>query len=154
MKRILIIVVIVLLLGGVGFGGLYLGGFVLSDTASEEARPAPPPTLPEVAPAAYLELSNVILPAYRKGVLRNYIAFTLRVEVKDEATVETLRDRVPHMRAALVSDFSVRPIETKDGPADFDDAEVRGRILAALRRAAGEDVVQGVLIDRVLPIKS
>ncbi|MCF4164482.1 hypothetical protein L2U69_02320 [Zavarzinia compransoris] len=159
MKRIVIIIVAVLLLAGLAVGGLYMGGFIFA--APEEAaaeEPAPEPTLPELPAVVYFELGNVILPAYRGGQFRNYINFVFRIEVADEATVEKLRDRTPHMRAALVADFSVAPIETEDGPADFDDATVRARVLAALRRAtgkdaAGEDIVRGVLIDRVLPIR-
>lgn len=157
MKRIVIILVAILLLAGIAVAGLYFGGFILqppADAGAEAAKaPALPATLPTVPESAYYELKNVMLPAVRDGRFRNYINFDFKVEVKDEATAQQLKERNAHMRAALVSDFSTTPIETRDGPADFDDALVRARVLAALRRAAGEDVVQDVLIDRVLPVK-
>ncbi|PWR23715.1 hypothetical protein [Zavarzinia compransoris] len=156
MKRIIIILVAGLLLAGIAVAGLYFGGFILQAPAAAETEAAPPPppaTLPVVPDSALLELKNVMLPANRGGRFRNYINFDFKVEVKDEATALQLKQRVAHMRAALVADFSVEPIETRDGPADFDDAVIRARVLAALRRAAGEDIVQDVLIDRVLPVK-
>lgn len=159
MKRIVIIIVAILVLSGIAVGGLYMGGFIFAPPQEPVAtEPAPAPTLPEMPDVAYFELGNVILPAYRGDQFRNYINFGFRIEVANELVVEQLREKTPHMRAALVADFSVTPIATKDGPADFDDSDVRARILAALRRAtgkdaAGEDIVRGVLIDRVLPIK-
>lgn len=157
MKRIVIILVAVLLLAGIAVAGLYFGGFILQPPADaqagQEKAPPPPATLPAIPESAYYELKNVMLPAVRDGRFRNYINFDFKVEVKDEATAQQLKERNAHMRAALVSDFSTTPIETRDGPADFDDASVRARVLSALRRAAGEDVVQDVLIDRVLPVK-
>lgn len=152
MKRWIIAVVALLVMAGLAVGGLYMGGFIFATPDTEQAV-APPPTLPELPEAAYFELKNVLLPAYRGGTFRNYIAFSFKVEVKDEATVLLLRERNAHMRSALMNDFSRQPIETRDGPADFDDAVVRARVLDALRRSAGDVEVRGVLIDSVLPVK-
>ncbi|MFZ2869596.1 hypothetical protein [Zavarzinia sp.] len=155
MKRWMIAVVALLLLAGLAVGGLYLGGFILAAPGADEAAAeAPPPaTLPELPEAAYFEMKNVLLPAYRGGTFRNYIAFSFKVEVKDEATALLLRDRNAHMRSALMNDFSRQPIETRDGPADFDDTVFRARVLDALRRSAGDIDVRGVLIESVLPVK-
>ncbi len=152
MKRWIIALVALLVMAGLAVGGLYMGGFILAAPDTEEAV-APPATLPELPEVAYFELKNVMLPAYRGGTFRNYIAFSFKVEVKDEATVLRLRDRNAHMRSALMNDFSSQPIETRDGPADFDDAVVRARVLDALRRSAGDIEVRGVLIQSVLPVK-
>ncbi|RJF86951.1 hypothetical protein D3874_07910 [Oleomonas cavernae] len=145
--------VAVLVLAVLGFGGLYLGGFILAGPDTQMPPPAPVATLPTVPDVAYLELKNVILPANRGGQFRNYINFTFKIEVKDEATAQTLKEREVYMRAALVGAFSTEPIETKTGPADFDDAVFRARVLAELVKVAGPDLIQGVLIERVLPIK-
>lgn len=153
MKRWILAIVALLVLAVLGFGGLYLGGFILAGPDPEAPPPVPVATLPTVPEVAYLELKNVILPANRGGQFRNYINFTFKIEVKDDATVQALRAREAHMRAALVGAFSTEPIETKTGPADFDDVAFRARVLAELVKAVGPDLIQGVLIQRVLPIK-
>ncbi len=153
MKRWLVIVLAVLLLAVLGFGGLYLGGIIGGGDKPEEAAAPPPPTLPTVPDVAYFELKNVILPANRDGKFRNYINFVFKLEVKDDATAQALKDKEPHMRAALVSSFSTQPIETKVGPADFDDVAFRARVKEELAKVVGPDVVLGVLVARVLPIK-
>lgn len=152
MKRWLLIVIAVLLLAVLGFGGLYMGGFI-GGSDKPEAEAPPPPTLPTVPDVAYFELKNVILPANRDGKFRNYINFVFKLEVKDEAAALALRDKEAHMRAALVSAFSTEPIETKVGPADFEDGPFRARVMAELVKVLGPDVVLGVLVERVLPIK-
>lgn len=154
MKRWIVALVALLVLAGLAVGGLYMGGFILATPDTDEAAaPPPPPTLPELPEAGYFELKNVLLPANRGGTFRNYIAFSFKVEVKDEATALLLRDRNAHMRSALMNEFSLQPIETRDGPADFDDAVVRARVLDALRRSSGDIEVRGVLIQSVLPVK-
>lgn len=158
MRRWIIFNIILAILLFLAVGGLYMSG-VIKTTGSETAEvppppPPPPPTLPVLPDVAYMELRNVILPAVRDGKFRNYINFTFRLEVKDALTVESLRSREAHMRAALVSAFSVQPIETRVGPADFEDAPFRARVLQELRKAAGdESSIQDVLIGRVLPIR-
>lgn len=153
MKRWMIAVLALLVLAGLAGGGLYFSG-ILEPGEGEAAVEAPPPaTLPEIPEAAYYELKNVLLPAYRSGTFRNYIAFSFKVEVKDEATALLLRDRNAHMRAALMNDFSRQPIETRDGPADFDQTTVRARVLDALRRSSGDIEVRDVLVTSVLPVK-
>lgn len=152
MKRWMIAVTALLVLAGLAVGGLYFSG-ILAPGGEAEAEAPPPATVPEIPEAAYYELKNVLLPAYRSGTFRNYIAFSFKVEVKDEATALLLRDRNAHMRAALMNDFSRQPIETRDGPADFDQAVVRTRVLDALRRSSGEIEVRDVLVTSVLPVK-
>lgn len=155
MKRWIIAVVALLVLAVVGVGGLYMAGIISlgGENAEAAAEPPPPATLPELSEAAYYELKNVMLPAYRGGTFRHYIAFNFKLEVKDEPSVQQLQDRNAHMRAALQNEFSRRPIEIRDGPTDFDEPALRARLLETLRGVTGEIEVRAVLIDRVLPVK-
>ncbi|MFA5123290.1 hypothetical protein [Zavarzinia sp.] len=154
MRRWRWIALAIVVLALIGAGGLYLGGFLPFGGATDEAAAAPPPTLPQVEERTYFELKNVILPAVRNGKLRNYIAFTFKIEVKDLEASNRLKEREPHIRAALVALFSSDPIQTGDGPADFDEIPFREKALAAIRKAAGDIEITGMLVSSILPIKS
>lgn len=154
MRRWLIIGGLLGLLAGAAAGGAYFAG--LFEAPPERAAGAVEPieaAPPDLSKIAYFRLTSLMVPAVRGGRFRNYLSFDLQIEVADEATAIGLREREPFLRDALLRSFSKDPVETRDGPADFDSTALRQRLTEVIQGVVGADIATGVLIIRVLPIK-
>lgn len=153
MRRWLIIAVLLVVLAALAAGGAILSGaFERAEPAAETDSAAEP--TPVTAPAvAYFGLNGLMVPAVRNGRFRNYLSFDLKIEVPDEAAAIAARTKEPYLRDALLRSFSKQPVETRDGPADFDTETVRSRLSDIIHQVIGGDSAGEVLIIRVLPIR-
>jgi len=145
MKKLIIGLAALLLLGGGGAAG-YM--FVYKkDGEAQAAQPEPPP-----APAdpTFVEFDPIRLPVVGENRIEQIVDVIVVLEVRDEAAGDALIQIAPRVYDAIMADLygelhrdAVRP----DGTLDL--RAVKRRILAAARAEAGDDVVIDALVQMV-----
>jgi flagellar basal body-associated protein FliL len=145
MKKVLIAVALLLLVGG-GAGG-YLVYFGNADKQPAEPKPLPPPE--------YMKLDRFVVPIIRQGVVDGYSRLEVTLEVTDFETRKQLELRfMPRLRDAIQTDLhAYLPLRRAAGAGATADVEaLRKRILAVVEKQVGPGKVTGVLLEEVMDV--
>jgi len=93
MKKVLIAVVFLLLLGGGAGGYLYLN-------RAQEPEPEPPPPLPE-----FVKFERFVVPIVRQGFIDGFSRVEITLEVADIDIKREVERKTPRLRDAIQTDL-------------------------------------------------
>ncbi len=144
MKRLLIPLVLLALLGGGGFAGWTYGKPLLEKMKEEKEKAAAAPLLVSMEP--------LVVPVIENNIVTHHLTVSLSLEVAGLSADEKLRNALPRVIDAFNSELygllSLRFV--RDGGVDL--PLVKQRLLLASERVLGSGVITDVLIrgvDRV-----
>lgn len=148
-KLILIVAggaLLLLLAAGGGVAYVFLGSSG-EETVVEEAEPSLP-----VEPLPILvEVRGVLAPIVENGMLTAHYHLDLNIQVPDRERETEVKLHMPKLRDAMARSLYAHSIANpeKPGTADLDSA--RARLLAAARKALGEEAVTDLYIKSARP---
>lgn len=156
MKKLVLGLVALLLLGGVGFAAYtYLGGSsaeaaATEGTVEEAAKKEQEGKDKAAADAmiAFVKMDPMVLPVVDKTGVSQVINLSVTLEVKDEATAKEVEKMTPRLRDALIQDMYgvlTRKSAMADGVVQVDF--IKERLNRAAIKVLGEDKVKGVLLQ-------
>jgi len=140
MKKILIIVVALAVLGGGGFFAWtkFMGGGGKPVDGSLQASRADP---------VYVEMEPLTAPFIRDGKFAQYVVLVVNLEVANDTNAEIVQSEMPRLRDAFVRELhalaAMRPADQRL----INVARVKARLLAGANRVTGPGVVRDVLIQ-------
>lgn len=163
MKKLVLGLVALLLLGGVGFAAYtYLGGApaeaAATEGAVEEAAKKEQEGKDKAAAdalVAFVKMDPMVLPVVDKTGVSQVINLSVTLEVKDEATAKEVEKMTPRLRDALIQDMYgvlTRKSAMADGVVQVDF--IKERLNKAAIKVLGEDKVKGVLLQTLQQRKS
>jgi len=141
MKKILIIVIGLAVLGGGGFFAwtTFMGG---RDAGSVDGSLAASQKSP-----VYVEMEPLTAPFIRDGRFAQYVVLVVNLEVANEKNAERIQARMPELRDAFVTELhtlaALRPPDQKL----INLARIKARLLAGANRVMGNGVVRDVLVQ-------
>jgi len=141
MKRVLVPVILLVLLGGVGFVGWTFGKPVLDAMQAEREKAAAAPL--------YVSLEPLIVPVIENGTVTEHLTVSISVEVAGLAGDAALRNAFPRVVDAFTTELyglmSLRFV--REGGVEL--PLVKERLLLAAERELGPGVLTDVLIRAV-----
>lgn len=144
MKKLILLLVAVLVLGGAGVGGWYvlLGpGHASGEAGSAPAAPADP---------FYVEFNPLTLPVVGRQRIEQLITLKLTLEVADKTTADRVIAWAPRLNDAFMTALYGRLETVAMLPNGTIDVEViKQRVLAASAALMGEGVVRDCLVQSV-----
>lgn len=150
MKKVLLAVLFLLLLGGAGAGYLWWKG-QKDKEAADEASKAPPP-LPE--PPVFLKLERFVVPIVRQGFVDGFSRIELTLEVKDVEARIAVERAMPRIRDAVQTDLHAYiPLRRNPASGTVTDIDaLRARISRVIEGVVGPDKVKAVLIEEAIDV--
>lgn len=137
MKKVLILVGVLALLGG--------GGFVAWLTLI--APSSAPVVTADAGQPIYYEMEPITAPFVRDGAFTRFVTLILDLELSGSRDLQHVRDFTPRLRDAFATDLldlaMIRPPEERL----LNIARVKARLLASAKRVLGEDAVRDVLVQ-------
>lgn len=143
MKRVVLIVVVLLALGGLAFGAIQLfGGKDLEPV--ETAAPAP----------VFVTLEPFIVPVIREGRVVKQVSLTITLELAEPNAETEVAAKMPYLRDAFLTRLhGLMGRRRRDGRT-FAPEVVKRRLLAESERVLGAGVVRDVLVQGALEKES
>jgi flagellar basal body-associated protein FliL len=142
-KLIVIMVGALLLLGG---GGVAAWWFLMTEPPEEEQVAE---DVPLGADAKFLEIRDLDVPVFEKGIVVQRINFKLVLDLTEDADPRALKKDMPRIRDSIYSElhalYGLRYVRETDNPLPL----IKRRIREATDRALGEHVVADVLVQDV-----
>lgn len=141
MKKILIIVIGLAVLGGGGFFAwtMFMGG--------QDAGPVDGSLAASRESPVYVEMEPLTAPFIRDGRFAQYVVLVVNLEVANEKNAERIQARMPELRDAFVTELhalaALRPPDQKL----INLARIKARLLAGANRVMGSGVVRDVLVQ-------
>ena len=141
MRTVMILMVVLLVLGGGG----YFGWQQFTAASPEPGAPGVSGDL-EGQPR-YVELDPLTAPFVRDGKFAQYVVLVVNLEVSDEDDVVKVREFLPRLRDALVTDLHTLATMRNPEQKVLNLVRVKSRLLANANDVLGEGVVRGVLVQ-------
>lgn len=143
MKRVVLVVVAVLALGGLAFAAIqFFGGEDVEPV--ESAAPAP----------VFVTLEPFIVPVIREGRVVKQVNLTITLELAAPHVQTELAAKMPYLRDAFLTRLhGLMGRHRRDGRA-FAPEVVKRRLLAESERVLGPGVVRDVLVQSALEQES
>ena len=141
MRTVMILMVVLLVLGGGG----YFGWQQFTAASPEPGAPGVSGDL-EGQPR-YVELDPLTAPFVRDGKFAQYVVLVVNLEVSDEDDVVKVREFLPRLRDAFVTELHTLATMRNPGQKVLNLVRVKSRLLANANDVLGEGVVRGVLVQ-------
>ncbi len=145
MKKILIIVVALIMLGGGGFSALKalkMGPFAEEgEVAEEEAPPAEPPRI--------IEFDPLYLPIFRGDKVAATIQIQFRLETVGEENEARITKLLPRLNDAFLRDLYVFIPKLLKKTNQLDPKVIKKRLHQVGARVTGKGVITGVIVQSV-----
>ncbi|MBF0168358.1 MAG: hypothetical protein HQL45_12085 [Alphaproteobacteria bacterium] len=144
MKKLVILIVALVLLGGGAVGAMAVFG--IGPFAKPETKAAPPP--PPVAKTSFLDMESLSIPVFIIDQKPRQVFMTLRLEIQDgeRRKVEAM---MPRIRDNILTDLhKVLPDHLKNRKST-DLTLIKPRMVAAAAKAIGPGIVHDVLVVEI-----
>ena len=145
MKKIFIIVVALIILGGGGVSALKalkIGPFAEEGEVAEEE--APPPE-----PSRFIDFDPLYLPIFRGDKVAATIQVQFRLETVGEENEALITKLLPRLNDAFLRDLYVFIPELLKKTDQIDPKVLKKRLLQVGARVTGKGVIKGVIIQSV-----
>ncbi len=141
MKKILVIVIALAVLGGGGFFAWtkFMGG--------GETKPVDGSLQASRSNPVYVEMKPLTAPFIRDGKFAQYVVLVVNLEVANDKNAETVQSEMPRLRDAFVLELNALAAMRSPDQLLINVARVKARLLAGATRVTGPGVVRDVLIQ-------
>lgn len=142
MKKIIIIVVALLVLGGGAFAGwkFFLSGDKGAPSAEHEKEGAGP---------VYLDMEPFIIPVIREDRVVKYLSLSVKLELAGPGAEAKVKEMMPYVRDAFLTRLHIA-LSRGDTGLNADTARLKHQLLAEAERVLGPDQVHDVLIGQAV----
>jgi flagellar FliL protein len=155
MKKLIVAVVALLLLGGVGFAAYTYFG-TPAEAAAVEGDKADAATKEQAgkdkaaadAAIAFVKMDSLVLPIVGKNGVSQVINLSVTLEVKDELTAKEIEKLTPRLRDAFIQDMYgvlTQKSAMADGVVQVDF--IKARLNKMTEKVLGPDKVKDVLLQ-------
>ena len=148
MKKLVVILVAALVLGGGGYIG-WMQYF--ADGSGEGAGGGSASAGGESAPmgdqALFIELDPLTAPFLRDGKFAHYVLLVVSLEVGSKRDIERVREMLPRLRDAFVTELHTLAATRSPDQRPINVARVKARLIAGAHKALGPGVVRDVLVQ-------
>ncbi|MFQ5783845.1 MAG: flagellar basal body-associated protein FliL [Alphaproteobacteria bacterium] len=140
MKKLVIIIAALGLLGGGGFFAWtqFAGGDAASDHTEVRKRPDNP---------VYVEMEPLTVPFIKDGKFAQYVVLVVDLEVWSESDADIVRQRKPRLRDSFVTELHALAARRPPDQTLINLARVKARLLAGANEIMGSNVVRDVLVQ-------
>lgn len=155
MKKLIVAVVALLLLGGVGFAAYTYFGAPAEAAAVEGDKDkvatkeqAEKDKAAADAAVAFVKMDSLVLPIVGKGGVSQVINLSITLEVKDELTAKEIEKLTPRLRDAFIQDMYgvlTQKSAMADGVVQVDF--IKARLNKVTEKILGPDKVKDVLLQ-------
>lgn len=146
MKKAIVIVVLLALMGGGALGGLGLMGMgPLADYVKRDAGSGAAPAAPAAPATRDIAVDTLGVPLFEGGAVRTRLFLNLQLKVLADAA-PAVQHALPRLQSAFLEDMlQFMPYHLRDR-AKIDPELVAQRLLKVARRVAGPDAVSQVVV--------
>ncbi len=141
MKKLVVILVAALVLGGGGYIG-WMQYF--ADGSGEGAGGGSAPVGDQ---ALFVELDPLTAPFLRDGKFAHYVLLVVNLEVGSERDIERVREMLPRLRDAFVTELHALAATRSPDQRLINVGRVKARLIAGTHRVLGPGVVRDVLVQ-------
>ncbi len=149
MKKLAILLVLVLTLGGLGGAGwwVFVRQAPAQETAETTSEATEEPSL--VAMLRFIELEPIVLPVIREGQITLHVTTVIAIELAEPMPKEQVRTISPRVRDTILSElhglYGIRYVQERG----FDLPVVRVRLRQAAERVLGPGTVTQALVKTI-----
>lgn len=140
-KKSFIAIILFLMLAVGGALASYMMGRSL-----DAAPPGPPEEVVEEGHVAFVRLPPINIPIFQGDTVRRYMQMSVSLEVPEGTSLTDIRQQVPLLRDAFVTELSSRSVMRHDGSGVLDLELLKLRLLKRAQDVLGEKEVSDVLL--------
>ncbi len=141
MKKLVVILVAALVLGGGG----YIGWMQYFADGSGEGAGGGSAPVGDQAP--FVELDPLTAPFLRDGKFARYVLLVVNLEVGSQRDIARVREMLPRLRDAFVTELHALAATRSPDQRLINVARVKARLIAGTHRVLGPGVVRDVLVQ-------
>lgn len=142
MKKIIIVVVALLVLGSGGFAGWKF--FLSGDKAA-----APAEGEQANAGLVYLDMEPFVIPVIREDRVVKYLSLSVKLELAGPAAEAKVKEMMPYVRDAFLTRLHIA-LSRGEAGLNADTARLKRQLLAESERVLGTNQVRDVLIGQAV----
>ena len=141
MKKLVVILVAALVLGGGGYIGWMQYG------AAGSGEDAGGGSVPMGGQALFVELDSLTAPFLRDGKFAHYVLLVVNLEVGSERDIARVREMLPRLQDAFVTELHALAATRSPDQRLINVGRVKARLIAGTHRVLGPGVVRDVLVQ-------
>ena len=141
MKKLVVILVAALVLGGGGYIGWMQYG------AAGSGEDAGGGSVPMGGQALFVELDSLTAPFLRDGKFAHYVLLVVNLEVGSERDLARVRELLPRLQDAFVTELHALAATRSPNQRLINVGRVKARLIAGTQRVLGPGVVRDVLVQ-------
>ncbi len=148
MKKLVVILVAALVLGGGGYiGWMQYGAAGSGEDAGGGSVSAGGESAPGGDHALFVELEPLTAPFLRDGKFAHYVLIVINLEVGSQPDIERVREMLPRLRDAFVTELHALAATRSPDQRLINVGRVKARLIAGTHRVLGPGVVRDVLVQ-------
>lgn len=150
MKKLIIAVIALLILGGGGFGAYLFFNKPAEATESKEAEKAAATAKAELVPPSFVEMKPLVLPVVDKDGVSQIISLVISLETDDPANVAQIELMKPRLTDAYIQGmYGVLNSKAVMDGGILQVGYIKARLNAITAKVMGENKVKDVLLQVV-----